>query len=285
MRPPSTAAVPLGLVPESRGVGLIQLLQDRLPRWAIEAFAAATHLGDAAVLLALAALVYLAYDRTDGAFVLGALFAGFALVIAAKASFGYARPPAALQYVAETGYGFPSGHAVGVTVGWGALAIVLERISSSGRRVAIAAVVIGLVALSRVVIGVHYLVDVVGGVAVGLAVLWSAGRWMRRSPLLLFGAAAGLAAIAVAVDGGSTEALALFGACLGAVVGWQLIEPADRPYGRQAVFATIVGGVFVGAVSAVVAPTAALAFGGGAVVTAGGLLLPLAGSRTIGGEN
>lgn len=273
MRPLTTPAGALAVTADSRGAGFIQLLQDALPRWVIEAFAAATYLGDSAVLLALAALVYYGYDRAEGAFVLGTLFAGFAVVIATKAWFGLARPPRTLQFVAETGYGFPSGHAVGVTVGWGALALALEDLWTGWRRLSVAAIVIGTVALSRVVIGVHYLVDVVVGIGVGLAVLGASARWLRRAPVLQFGAAGGLAAIAVAVADGSTQSVALLGACIGALLAWQLIEPADRPFGREGVLATAGGGVVIWSVTAVVALSTALVFGAGAVVTAGALLL------------
>jgi membrane-associated phospholipid phosphatase len=283
MRPLPSRADGFAVAADGRGAGLVQLLQDALPRWAMEAFAAATHLGDSAVLLALAALVYYGYDRAEGAFVLATLFAGFAVLIASKAWFGLARPPGTLQYVAETGFGFPSGHAVSVTVGWGALAIVLEELSTGRRRLMVAAIVIGTVALSRVVIGVHYLVDVVVGLGLGIAVLGVSACSLRRSPVAGFGAAGGLAAVAVAVAGGSTPSVVLFGACVGAMLTWQLIEPADRPFGREGVLATAGGGVVVGAVTAFLAPVTALTFGAGAAVTAGGLLLPEITSEGLGG--
>ncbi len=274
MSPLPSPAVGFAVAAGGRGVGLVQLLQDALPRWGLKAFAAATYLGDSAVLLALGALVYYVYDRAEGAFVLATLFAGFAVLIAAKAWFGLARPPRTLQFVAESGYGFPSGHAVGVTVGWGALAIVLEELSTERRRLTVAAIVIGTVALSRVVIGVHYLVDVVVGIGLGLAVLGVSARWLRRSPVAGFGAAGGIAAGAVAVAGGSTQSVVLLGACVGAVLTWQLVEPADRPFGREGVLATAGGGVVIGTVTAFLAPVTALTFGAGATVTAGVLLLP-----------
>lgn len=282
MTPQSVSVAAFGILADSRGLGLVQFLQDRVPSWTIEAFAAATHLGDTAVLLVLASLVYLVYDRQDGAFVLGALLAGFALVVATKAWFGLARPPSAVQYVPETGYGFPSGHAVGAAVGWGAMAIVLEEFSTRRRRVAVAAFVIITVALSRVVIGVHYLVDVAVGIAVGLAVLGGSARWARRSPVTLFGAAGGLAAIAVVAASGSFASVALLGACLGAVTAWQLIEPADRPYGRNGFLGAIGGGLVVGGVGAIVAPVAAIAFAGAVAITAGVMLLPVARSAWLG---
>jgi len=260
----------------SRGIGLISELQDNLPRWAIDAFAAATHLGDAAVLLALATLVYLASDRQEGAFVLGILLAGFALLIATKAWYGLPRPPSPLRVVVETGYGFPSGHALGATIGWGALALVLDRFWTAGRRRTIAAVVVGAVALSRVVIGVHYLVDVVAGIALGVIVLGLGARWGRGQPMRLFAAGGGLAVIAVWLTGGTVESVALAGAEVGVITAWQLIELPDRPFGRQGRIASAGSGLLLGGAGAVIAPTAAIAFGAGAVAAAGVILLPSA---------
>lgn len=271
------------VVLQSRGVGALEALRAGLPGWAVEAFAAVTHLGDTAVLLALAALLYLAYDRDSGAFVLGALFCGFALVVAAKAWFALPRPPAELRYVAEAGFGFPSGHAVGATVGWGAMALALDRLWTLPRRALLAGVVAAVVSLSRVAIGVHYLVDVVVGAAIGLAVLAVAARWLRAAPLGLFGLAGGLSALAVAVSGASLEAVTLLGAAGGALVAWQLVEPAGRPYGRSGVLAAGGAGALAAAGAAAVAPMAAAAFAGAALVTAGVLLAPVGVERSLGG--
>lgn len=274
-------ALPFDVVLQSRGVGVVHALQEWLPAWGLDAFAALTHLGDTAVLLALAALVYLAYDRRAGVFVVGALFCGFAAVIAAKAWFGLARPPDELQHVAAYGLGFPSGHAVGATVGWGALALALESVLTRRRRALIAGSVIGVVALSRVAIGVHYLVDVVAGVALGVAVLWVTAWWLRDEPLGLFGFAGGLAALAVAVSGAAIESVALLGAGVGAATAWQAVEPAARPYGQSGVLAAGGGGVLVVAIVGLVDQRLAAAFGGAALLAAGVLAAPWANERWL----
>lgn len=276
MNQPVLAALPFDVVLQSRGVGVIPAIQELLQPWGIGAFAAVTHLGDTAVLLALAALVYLAHDRRAGAFVAGVLFCGFAVTIAAKAWFGLPRPPAELQYVSAYGLGFPSGHAVGSTVGWGALALALDTVSSVRRRAMVAGAVAAAVSVSRVAIGVHYLVDIVAGVAVGLAVLWVAVRWLRNEPLGLFGFAGGLAILAVAVSGAAIDSVALLGACIGAVAAWQVIVPDDRPYGRQGVLASGIGGGLVVAGMGFVDPTLAAAVGGAALATAGVIVAPAA---------
>lgn len=282
MSHPALAPLPFDVVLQSRGLGVIPALQELLPPWGVGAFAAATHLGDTAVLVALAALIYLAYDREAGAFVAGVLFCGFAVTLAAKAWFGLPRPPVELQYVSAYGLGFPSGHAVGSTVGWGAMALALDTVSSARRRAMVAGTVVAAVSISRVAIGVHYLVDVVAGVAVGLAVLWVAVRWLRNEPLGLFGLAGGLATLAVAISGAAVDSVALLGACIGAVTAWQVIEPSARPYGRHGVLASGIGSGLVVAGVAFVDPMLAAAFGGAALAAAGVIVAPVALERRLG---
>jgi membrane-associated phospholipid phosphatase len=75
------------------------------------------------------------------------------------------------------GYSFPSGHTLGATLLWGALVFLLWARLRRPRTVVIAGVIavawVALVALSRVVLGVHYPSDVEGGAALGLA--WTYG--------------------------------------------------------------------------------------------------------------
>lgn len=70
------------------------------------------------------------------------------------------------------GYSFPSGHAAGSAAVYGALVVlVLPRVARWARAMLLAAgaLLIGAVAASRVLLGVHYPSDVVAGAALGLA--------------------------------------------------------------------------------------------------------------------
>jgi membrane-associated phospholipid phosphatase len=75
------------------------------------------------------------------------------------------------------GYGFPSGHALVSTISYTLFAFLVARLEASGRlRVvtfAVAALLIVLVALSRVYLGVHYPSDVLAGMLVGFT--WAMG--------------------------------------------------------------------------------------------------------------
>lgn len=69
--------------------------------------------------------------------------------------------------VHEWSNGFPSGHAQGSVTLWGYLAY---RIQNAGFRT-LCTFLVGMIVLSRLYLGAHYLADVLGGLAIGLAVL------------------------------------------------------------------------------------------------------------------
>ena len=84
------------------------------------------------------------------------------------------RPDAALALVEETGYAFPSGHAVFAAAFYGALIYLLGRRDGFGRRPALRWTVQGALALfilavgaSRVYLGAHWPSDVIGGFLFG----------------------------------------------------------------------------------------------------------------------
>lgn len=106
---------------------------------------------------------------------------GMLLNVLLKDGFQRARPVLELPLVHYATYSFPSGHATGSTVFYGALcAVVFTRTRSHGKRTAAVAgamAMVLLVCFSRVYLGAHYLTDVSAGVSVGLAWLL-AWTWM-----------------------------------------------------------------------------------------------------------
>ncbi|MFT8361851.1 MAG: phosphatase PAP2 family protein [Sporolactobacillus sp.] len=85
-----------------------------------------------------------------------------------------ARPrPDLYHYVHETGYSFPSGHAMNAATMYGLLIIVLlphcHRKWTRALLVALCVAAILLVGFTRPFLQVHYLTDILGGYAVGLA--------------------------------------------------------------------------------------------------------------------
>jgi len=105
---------------------------------------------------------------------MAAAFAGAAgLYDIVKPAVGRARPAAALQVGGpDEGWAFTSGHATQSIAFYGMLAVVLIAWRAPNRRLLIAigaALVTLMVGASRLYLGVHWLTDVLGGYALGLA--------------------------------------------------------------------------------------------------------------------
>lgn len=88
----------------------------------------------------------------------------------------YARPRPDLQWlIEEHGYSFPSGHATGAMMIFGALLIVASQRLDKGWVKSLVrgflAVLIATVGLSRIYLGVHYPSDIIAGFSLGYAVL------------------------------------------------------------------------------------------------------------------
>lgn len=93
-----------------------------------------------------------------------------------KAYFARARPDLAEALRKASGYSFPSGHAMGSTVVFGALSYLAFRAIPNWREraaaVALSVSMIGAIAASRVYLGVHWISDIGAGIAAG--VIWIA---------------------------------------------------------------------------------------------------------------
>ena len=214
------------------GSGLGDVVREAVPPSLIPAVIAITWLGNVVFLLALFTTDYWFGDHDRGAHALSLALAGMALITLLKAVFAEPRPPEALRQIATGGFSFPSGHATIATIGYGVLAYDL-KVGTKRARYALAGVLVVLVALSRVVLGVHFLRDVVAGVAVGLVFLavaeWLTGHDPRPGFLL----AAGLGVLALLVSGASQDGVAEFGAIVGAAVAWEAFAPLPSVESRR----------------------------------------------------
>ncbi|VTT86463.1 glucose-6-phosphatase [Halorubrum sp. DM2] len=287
-----------GLVAADRGLGETAFVE-ALPEIVTVVFAAVTHLADPWFLFALLAVGYwFASDgtagspRRAGATAIAAVTCAYAATALGKAWFVVPRPPGAMgpadvptwlpallsgwyeAQVLSDGFGFPSGHATGGAAAYLALALLYDRIWTPKPRYVAAAGVAVAVAASRVVIEVHYLVDVVAGLIVGSGVvfgaLWLAGDpRVRRSPAAdspdgptaelnpepAFLTAAGLSLVAagVALAGGHTDEVVEAGIGIatgfGGAIGWRLVDGDEPPLSvRVAVPAlAVTGALWVGA--------------------------------------
>ncbi|BAS26067.1 glycerophosphodiester phosphodiesterase family protein [Limnochorda pilosa] len=134
----------------------------------------------------------------------------------------------------ETSPGFPSGHAQGSATLWTSLALAYPSAFLVGAAIAL----IALISLSRLYLGVHYLGDVLGGLAIGLALVavffvgyrrgWG-GRWPLGLKVVL---ALLLVPLALFLEP-SSGSVRLLGFLLGFLIG-DGVGLAHLPYAPQA---------------------------------------------------
>lgn len=142
-----------------------------------------TRLGGAAITLPaslVAVLLLLSRKRLKPALLLAVTVLGERLLVdVLKATLGRPRPPGG-EYLVES-MAFPSGHAANSMTVY--LGIALLALPDRHRRAAaIAAVLLSLlIGLTRVFLGVHWMSDVIGGWALGLASVMLAVSWWERS--------------------------------------------------------------------------------------------------------
>jgi membrane protein DedA with SNARE-associated domain/membrane-associated phospholipid phosphatase len=151
---------------------VFQAMQSLRAPWADHLMVNFTRLGEQAVILPLVAgvFLFLIWQRhwRPAVYWLAAAAFGLFVPIALKYGLQVPRPPSG---VALHSYSFPSGHVLQALVTYGFLSIIIARaIRSNWRWIAysFAAVLVLLVALSRLYLGVHWLSDVFGSLTLGL---------------------------------------------------------------------------------------------------------------------
>lgn len=219
------------------------MAQEVVPDVLAPVVALLTQFGDSWFLFTLVAILYLTgEERRDDVLLVGALLAcAVGSYAGLKFVFELPRPdqrlldPEVLPMLVRplyervafpSSYGFPSGHATMSTVAYVGLATVLS-VWTRRRRFQAAGVAVTVTCLSRVVLGVHYLVDVVAGVALGALVLFVGFSLVDRLPMNRVTAVLTLAVVVnaafVVESGGYVYAVVLLGATLGAFASWQLV--------------------------------------------------------------
>ena len=101
---------------------------------------------------------------------------------------GRARPVLPDPVATAPGLSFPSGHALGASIGCCLLLLITLRFLPRGGRIAAvtaAALIVGAVALARVVLGVHFVTDVLAGITLGIGwvavTTWAYIAWRRET--------------------------------------------------------------------------------------------------------
>lgn len=178
-----------------------------LGRWLEQPMLAVSSLGSEVLFLALLPLLFWCVHAGFGARI-GVALLGTSMVNGLFKSLAYgARPywfdPSVTPISTENTFGFPSGHTQTAAVGWGyAAARIPWRWSWP-----VAGTMIGLTAFSRLYLGVHFLTDILAGLAVGLALLWGMLRyedavvrwWRQRTLTVQLGMAGGISLLPLAL--------------------------------------------------------------------------------------
>ncbi len=153
---------------------LLQATQSLRTPWADQLMIHFTRLADAPVMttLALGVLVFLLWQRqwhTMG-YWLAAVGFGFLASLILKYSLQLPRPDIGISGLSP--YGFPSSHTLRATVIFGFLSVVIARAITPLHRwlpYGLAALLVLLVALSRLYLGAHWFSDVMASLSLGLA--------------------------------------------------------------------------------------------------------------------
>ena len=102
-----------------------------------------------------------------------------------KSLVGRLRPVVAHPIAHGTGNSFPSGHSLGSIVCYGAMLLVFLPAARGRWRavfITVIAALIALIGISRILLGVHYLSDVLGAWAVGITWLGVTAPRLRADP-------------------------------------------------------------------------------------------------------
>ncbi|MFX1391309.1 MAG: phosphatase PAP2 family protein [Promethearchaeota archaeon] len=142
-------------------------------------FKAFTYLGEPIVFLIIIIILYLAYSKKYAKNLLLSLVFSYSVNEMVKSIFQDSRPitnndPAEEYGVIESSYGFPSGHSQNSVAYWGYLGNGFKDTLKRNQIPIIPiilSIVIFLVAISRIVIGVHDLQDIIGGLLIGIGLL------------------------------------------------------------------------------------------------------------------
>lgn len=218
-----------------RDWGVTARLVEHRPDWSIPVAEALALPGDLVVVAFVLAVLYLGsvwrrrshadnpLCAPETATTIGIVLAGLALVVFLESIVGAGRPPTEWQAIEPSPYGFPSGHTMAATVLWGAIAWRHWSAARSARVLAVI-MIVGLVGFSRLLLGVHYLPDVLAAIAVGILYLAIAFRVTDDHPTIAFAGALGIGIAALFVSGGGSRATLAVVGTLVIAFGWYITE-------------------------------------------------------------
>ncbi|WP_164471852.1 phosphatase PAP2 family protein [Halosimplex salinum] len=227
-----------------------EVFREVVPAELVPVFWVITALGSAKFLMIGLSLAYWNDHRRRRELlaVISVAFVAVAVTLALKYWFDLPRPPAAVQRypVEPSPVGFPSGHAIAATTVYGGALIAFDRVRDARAVVGVGALV-AAIGLSRVVLGVHYLGDILAGYAVGLVMLGVLAVALERGPAVVFGLAVVLSVPAVLVTTDTGDAALALGGSLGGFAAALWHSSSDRFRSRvERTIVNVAGVAFVG---------------------------------------
>lgn len=248
-----------------------------------------TDLGDVTALIFVLSVLYWVSDRRKAALVASYAVVGVSVVVLLKSAFAMPRPEVEIIAREYDPYGFPSGHAFISVVVYGGIVYVFDRYRDPIIVGAVAALV-AAISLSRVVLGVHYLGDILAGAVAGLVFLGAMSWITDGEPGRGFVLGILLAIPVIVTTTGEARMLAVvgLGAAVGGLVATLRFDAVPSPGSgveRAVLVATGTGFlVGVGAIeSAVAGENLALVSAFHAILVGGVFLLPVVVDRVDSG--
>lgn len=187
--------------------GASETLWSAYPESLLDVARVVTELGGAEGVILVLAVLFWVLDREQVILVAAVAVAGVGLVLTLKSLAALPRPVAdpatVVEPVLEHGddeYGFPSGHAFTATTVYGGLLYYFDKYRNPEWLAAVA-ILVGAISLSRIVLRVHYLGDVLVGFVLGLAFLLGVARLMGDDARIGFGIGIAIGVVAVVVTG------------------------------------------------------------------------------------
>ncbi|NHJ46491.1 MAG: phosphatase PAP2 family protein [Asgard group archaeon] len=144
---------------------IIQALQDFFPGWMEFIFKIITYLGDPIVYIVIFSIAFWVFKKRDAIISIYVLLTSSFLLFFLKVIIQKPRPN--LRLVDEDGFSTPSGHAMNSTTVYGWIMLYFKKIWLY----VVTPILVLLICFSRVVLGVHYLGDVIIGFLIGVALL------------------------------------------------------------------------------------------------------------------
>lgn len=194
------------------------MIREAVPVELVPVFWLITALGSAKILLIGLSLAYWNAEdyRSELLSVISVAFVGLSVTLALKYGFDLPRPPTDVRRypIEPSPVGFPSGHAIASTTIYGGLVVAFDRYRDPKTVLGVGALV-ALISLSRVVLGVHYLGDILAGFPVGLVLLGVVALAKERGPTVAFALAVILSIPAVVVTTETVDAALAVGGSLG----------------------------------------------------------------------